>query len=166
MVLNLHMNSVLPHHSCESSRSSKVRKTEHRPNNLVKNGPEKHISASSGTRRTAGEHAPRQWWFPGKKHKAQPQGGQECAVGKGPSLDVNGASPCFSWKQAVAVDILQGVRKKKKDSFRGVVSGENQKVANGWCGAGIGASLSTERREGAGILNHHYHFQEHGHLQL
>lgn len=86
-------------------------------------------------------------------------------MGKGPSLDVNGASPC-SWKQAVAVDILQGVREKKKDSFRGFVSGENQKVANGWCGAGIGALLSTERREGAGILNHHYHFQEHGHLQL
>ena len=114
MVPNLHINSVLPHHSCESTRSSKVRKTEHRPNNFMKNGPEKPINASSGTRWTSGKRAPREQWFLGKKHKAQPQGGQEHAVGKDLSPEVNRASHCFSWKQAVAAEILQGVRKKKQ----------------------------------------------------
>ena len=162
MVPNLHINSVLPHHSCESTRSSKVRKTEHRPNNFMKNGPEKPINASSGTRWTSGKRAPREQWFLGKKHKAQPQGGQEHAVGKDLSPEVNGASHCFSWKQAVAAEILQGVRKKKTDSFRGVVIGGNPKVASGWCEAGTGASLSTESQEGAGILNHHSTFKNMG----
>ena len=67
MVLNLHTNSVLPHHSCESSRSSKVRKTEHSPSNLVKNSPENHISASSGTRWDIRQGRPERVVVPGQK---------------------------------------------------------------------------------------------------
>lgn len=86
--------------------------------------------------------------------------------GEGPESRCEWGLPLLLMETSSGCGYPSGGEEKKKDSFRGVVSGENQKVANGWCGAGIGASLSTERREGAGILNHHYHFQEHGHLQL
>lgn len=113
MVLNLHTNSVLPHHSCESSRSSKVRKTEHSPSNLVKNSPENHISASSGTRWTSGKDAPREWWFQGKKQKGQSPGGQECAVGKGPSLGCERGLPLLLTEARSGCGNPSGVRKRR-----------------------------------------------------
>lgn len=85
MVPNLHINSVLPHHSCESTRSSKVRKTEHRPNNFMKNGPEKPINASSGTRWTDIRQAcPKRAVVPGQKAQGSAPGRTGTCSGEGP----------------------------------------------------------------------------------
>lgn len=131
MVPNLHINSVLPHHSCES-RALPKRKTKHRPSNLMKNGPEKHINASSGTRRTSGKHAPREQWFPGKGARHSPRedrnvqwGGPE-SRGDGPPAASHGDKQ-WLWKS------FKG-EEKKTDSLRGVESLRwKSKVASGWC---------------------------------
>lgn len=164
MVLNLHTNSVLPHHSYQSSRSSRVRKTEHRPNNLVENSPENHISASSGTRWTSGKDAPREWWFQGKEQKGQSPGGQERAVGKGPSLGCERGLPLL------LTETRSGCGNTSRGEGKRLAQRSRQwwetQGGSSWCGAGRGALLCSESPEGARILHHHYHFQEHGHLQL
>ena len=51
---------------------------------------------------------------PGQKAQGTAPGRTGMCSGEGPESRCERTSPCFSWKQAVAVEILQGVRKKKR----------------------------------------------------